>query len=125
MPHESHSTTTPRGATLLNRWSAHAASLRGTPTTDDFVTFGRLSTLERLRPLLAAAHPEQAGPLRLALRRLRREKRARHSQARTGRPRGPQRVLSVAAADLPDEWRVHLASMESDRRRMDRGFTVH
>lgn len=123
MPHDPTSTPAAGRAVLLDRWSAYTASLPGTPTTDDFVAFGRLSTLERLRRLLVASNPEQAGPLCLALRCLRAEKRLGRSMA-TGQPRGPRRSRSVAPDELPVEWQAQLASMESDRRRMDRGFLV-
>jgi hypothetical protein len=94
MPHDLSSLSSVGRMALLDRWLEHAASLPGAPTVEDFVAFGRLSTLERLRPMLAAAAPTQAGPLRLALRRLRAEKRF-GQRAATARQRGPALTCSV------------------------------
>lgn len=123
MQHDLRSLPSVNRMALLDRWLRHAASLPGAPTVEDFVAFGRLSTLERLRPMLAAAAPTQAGPLRLALRKLRAQKRSGR-RAATGRQRGPALTCSVPAHALPAIWQAQLAAMASHRRRLDQGFLV-
>ena len=63
------------------------------------------------------------GPLRLALRQLRRARPNGHTQT-TGRPRGPELTCSVPASALPTAWQSQLAIMERDRRRLDCGFLI-
>lgn len=123
MPHDHSPTHKDVRAALLDRWFHHAAALPGPPAVESFTAFGRLSTLERLRPLLAAAAPAQVGPLRLALRQLRKAKRAGRSKA-TGRPRGPRLAQSVPASALPAAWQTQLTAMASHRRRIDHGFLL-
>jgi hypothetical protein len=123
MPYDLSSLPSASRMALLDRWLEHAASLPGAPTVEDFVAFGRLSTLERLRPMLAVAAPAQAGPLRLALRKLRAQKRSGR-RAATGRQRGPTLTCSVPANALPANWQTQLSEMASHRGRLDQGFLV-
>jgi hypothetical protein len=106
----------------LDRWFRQAAARPGAPGVDDFVAFGRLSTLERLRPALSIVAPQDVGPLRLALRRRRVEKRLRLPARRTGRQRGPTPEFSVPATSLPQHWQDALQEMTIRRRRIDAGF---
>ena len=116
MPHEPQP--------LLERWFAHLRSeghadpRAANPVIEDFLAFGRLSTLERLRAPLAAVAPSQIGPLRLACRELRRDK---NRPSPTGGSRGPAPTLSIPEADLPEEWRRALADMRRVRARIDGG----
>ncbi len=101
----------------LARWVAHRGA--GAPDVETFLTFGRLSTPERLAGPLAVAAPEECGALRAALRALRAGKN-RKSHA-SGGARGGAIGLSVAVADLPDGWRRTLDRLRSERRRIDAG----
>jgi hypothetical protein len=110
------------GRVRLGRWAAHLAG-RGVavPELEDFLSFGRLSTLERLLPNLAASAPAQCGPLRAAIQSLRAEKRARAGSKATGRRPGKQLSVSVERADLPPSWLGPLDEMTAARRHLDAG----
>lgn len=111
-------------ANRLTRWRAHLAARRvAVPDVDDFLAFGRLSTLERLRPVLGAAEPAHCGPLRLAMLQLRQEKCAKKSQARGGQ-RGPEMLLAVAETDLPEDWQTTLDDMRRRTQRRDAGMLL-
>lgn len=111
-----------RGAALLARWQGFLHG-RGTedPDTGDFLAFGSLSTLERLRTVLSAVAPDQCGPLRLAIAARKREKTARRGPQGKGGQRGPQPSLSVAAEALPATWQALLAQLREARGRIDLG----
>lgn len=106
---------------LLDRWRAHLAMLgrMGPPRLEDFLDFGALSTLERLRSALAIAAPHEVGPLRLACARLREVKSK--SSCVTGGERGPARELSVREDELPEAWCSELDAMRRARARLDAG----
>jgi len=111
--------STPR----FERWRAWCAE-RGIvePTPEDFLAHGRLSTIERLAPEIAAMAPSQGAALRAALRTLRREKRERSAlRGGGGGRRGPEQTLSVDEADLPKAWRSLLDRWRAERRRIDAG----
>ena len=109
------------GSALLGRWRAHLAARGrvGSPVLEDFLAFGCLSKLERLRAPLAAVAPHEVGPLRLACARLR-EGKTQTSRA-TGGERGPARELSVREDELPEAWRAELDAMRRARARLDAG----
>lgn len=108
----------------LCKWHDHLAK-RGTavPDEEDFRSFGSLSSLERLRPVLATAAPEHCGPLMRVISELRREKNRRSAAPSSGRRRGVPCTLSVAEEELPQDWRDTLAEMMDRRRRtLDSGM---
>lgn len=111
---------------LLAKWDAHLEE-RGAlhPVMEDFLSFGSLPQLERLRDALNRHRPNSVGDMRLALRRKRSEKwRKTHPEPETResrKPRGPTR-LSMAEADLPRPWRRALREMRTSRTTLDRGL---
>ena len=109
----------------LARWRDHLAA-RGAavPEAADFLTHGRLSTLERLHPALAETDPGACGPLREALQELRRRKRARAGSKATGGRRGPALAASVEPDRLPAPWRTTLDRLGRERARVDAGGIV-
>lgn len=108
----------------LARWTAHLAA-RGSqvPHHEDFRTFGKLSTLERLRAVLGSVAPEQCGPLRHVISELRRAKRAGRSTA-TGNPRGPDLRLAIPRDDLRADWHATLDDMRDRAKRRDAGLLL-
>lgn len=112
-----------RADRLIARWRAFCDAQRiGAPVAKDFLAFGRLSTLERLRVPLARSAPDQCGPLRLAIADLKRQKVARNRPPGTGRQRGPVPVLSIPREELPAPWRALLDRQREARARADQGF---
>ena len=97
---------------------------RGTraPQPEDFIGFGSLSSLERLRRDLAKVVPEFCGPLRLAIQSRRRGKTRRRGPQGLGGQRGPQPRHTVPLAQLPGEWQAALATLRRLRREKDMGF---
>ncbi|TLP45427.1 hypothetical protein FDK21_11735 [Cohaesibacter sp. CAU 1516] len=75
------------------------------PTINDFLAYGSLSTLERLRSLLAELEPENVGPIRLAIASLRAKKTAKAGSKAKGGRRGPALACSIPKADLPLPWK--------------------
>lgn len=112
-----------RSAALLARWQRFLCE-RGVdaPEVEDFLAFGSLSTLERLRIALAPVSPDQCGPLRLAIAARKREKTARLGPQGKGGQRGPQPTLSVAAEELPAAWQALLAQLREARKLIDEGL---
>lgn len=108
----------------LARWTAHLAA-RGArvPHEEDFRTFGKLSTLERLRAVLGPVAPEQCGPLRRVISELSRAKRAGRSTA-TGNPRGPDLRLAIPRDDLRADWHATLDDMRDRAKRRDAGLLL-
>jgi hypothetical protein len=106
----------------MARWKAHLEERGVTvPEVGDFLGFGALSTLERLRKVFATEAPDMCGPLRAAIQQLKREKTERAgSNARGGR-RGPALELSVDRAQLPNAWLASLDRMTLLRRHLDAG----
>ncbi len=99
----------------LARWRRHLAARGVTiPTAEDFLAFGRLSTLERLRPVLAMSAPDEVGPLRLAIRQLKREKSEKARRAGPARPRGPRPTLTVGLEALPADWLARLEDLRAE-----------
>lgn len=112
-----------RSAALLARWQGFLSGRgQAEPGIEDFLAFGSLSTLERLRLALAPAAPGQCGPLRLAIAARKREKTARRGPQGKGGQRGPRPVLSIPAEELPREWQALLARLRAARERIDQGF---
>jgi len=111
---------------LLAKWDAHLEE-RGAlhPVMEDFLSFGSLPQLERLRDALNRHRPDSVGAMRLALRRKRSEKwRKTHPGPETRenrKPRVPAR-LSMAEADLPRGWRRAIREMRTSRTTLDRGL---
>jgi hypothetical protein len=106
----------------LARWRRHLDQRGVTvPDVDDFLTFGKLSTLERLRNVLATEAPNMCGPLRAAIQELRRVKNAKSGSMAKGGRRGPVMEYSVDRDALPDAWRATLDAMILARRRVDAG----
>lgn len=128
-----HDATTDTGIDTLSgsdrarlcRWRAHLAA-RGVeiPETDDFTSFGRLSTLERLRKVLRVVAPETCGPLARAISRLKAEKTARAGSKAKGGRRGPAVELSIPVDALRDDWRATFADMHARRSRIDAGLMI-
>lgn len=111
---------------LLANWDAHL-STRGAiqPGKEDFLGFGSLSTLERLRDALNRYRPGEVGAIRLALRQKRSERwRKTHPEPETKENRKPRvsARLSMAEADLPRAWRRALREMRTSRSTLDRGL---
>ncbi|SFQ13053.1 hypothetical protein [Tranquillimonas alkanivorans] len=106
----------------LASWHAHLAQRGvGTPDVQDFLDFGKLSTLERLLGALRDVAPEQCGPLRLAIRQRRQEKRASRPATSTGGHRGPELTCSVAWDEVPADWRATIEKARQVRGRIDAG----
>ncbi len=107
----------------LAKWQAHLVE-RGvtTPDVEDFRTFGRISSLERLRDVLADVAPDQCGPLARVISELRREKRSRGASCAKGGVRGKERELSISEAELPPDWRATLADMRRRRKALEAGM---
>jgi hypothetical protein len=77
-------------STRYRRWCTHLEDRGSTlPDVDDFLTFGCLSTLERLRTELSRIAPEHCGPLARAIAHLKREKTARAGSQAKGGQKGP------------------------------------
>jgi hypothetical protein len=93
-----------------------------TPTKDVFTSFGSLSTLERLRPLLAELCPEHTGPLRLAISEKRVAKTAKAGSKAKGGKRGVARIVSVEKADLPHSIKVTLSRLRQEYDQHDEDF---
>ena len=91
---------------------------------EDYIAFGSLSSLERLQHDLRKVAPEICGPLRLAMRELRREKTRRAGPQGDGGRRGPVPRFSVPVEALPSDWRVTLAEMRRLRDDKDRGLLL-
>ena len=110
-------------STRYRRWCTHLEDRGSTlPDVDDFLTFGCLSTLERLRTELSRIVPEHCGPLARVISQRKREKTARAgSQAKGGR-KGPAASLSIAADHLPADWLATLADMRRRREAIDTGM---
>jgi integrase len=110
-------------STRYRRWRIHLEE-RGTtiPDVEDFLTFGALSTLERLRAELSRILPEQCGPLARAISQLKREKNARAGSRAKGGQRGPAASLSIDAKHLPADWLATLADMRMRREAIDTGM---
>lgn len=107
----------------LARWNAHLATRGMTvPDEEDFRSFGKLSTLERLRDVLAREAPQDCGPLGRVISELKREKKKREGSTATGRQRGRERELSVPADRLPQDWQQTLAEMRRRRTGMATGM---
>ena len=108
----------------LRKWHAHLAT-RGTevPEEPDFQSFGRLSTLERLRDVLSVEAPHHCAPLARVISQLKREKSQREKprHTTTSRP-GPTSDLSVGIEELPHEWKVTLKEMRRRREDLDGGM---
>jgi hypothetical protein len=112
-------------ARRLARWREHLAGRgRTVPDREDFVSYGRLSTLERLHRVLAVAAPDACGPLASVIRELKAAKRARAGTRGRGGRRGPARTLSVAPEELRRDWRATLDRLGRERAGLDRGL-VH
>lgn len=111
---------------LLAKWDSHLAA-RGVcaPRQDDFLSFGSVSKLEKLRAALNANRPEQLGCIRLALRQKRSEKWRRtnpvEETAENRRLRTPPK-LSMPEDQLPRAWRRALREMRNSRAGADRGL---
>lgn len=107
----------------LARWQSHLATHRiSTPDADAFRSFGRLSTLERLRDVLSEVAPEQCGPLARVISQLKREKRQREKPRSKRGERGVERTLSVTPAELPPSWQETIADMRQRRMEVDAGM---
>ena len=108
----------------LHKWQAHLAT-RGihVPDEADFLSFGRLSTLERLRNVLCIVAPDHCGPLATAISRLKREKLVRRSLQPDGQRRpGRDCTCSVEKEALPQDWRDTLNDMRRRRAAIDAGM---
>lgn len=105
------------------RWVRHLND-RGTatPDTDDFASFGSLSTLERLRAELAMRAPHHCGPLTRVISDLKRVKTKREGSKATGAPRGVPPALSIPAGDLRLDWRRTIEEMRTRRDAIDQGM---
>ncbi len=123
MRRRTNPTSTDASKRRLARWQAHLAA-RGfsIPDADAFRSFGRLSTLERLRDVLAESAPEQCGPLARVISELKREKRQREKPRNKGGARGVERTLSVTPAELPPSWQATIADMRQRRMEVDAGM---
>lgn len=110
-------------ARRLTRWQGHLAARKTTiPDAEDYLSFGALSSLERLRDVLAIASPEHCGPLARVISDLKRKKTFRAGkQAKGGMP-GIGRQLSVPISDLPEDWKATLGEMRRRRTDLDAGM---
>ena len=105
------------------RWQNHLSD-RGAiiPDKEDFRSFGKLSTLERLRKDLSGIAPEHCGPLAAVISELKRQKTARAGSKAKGGQRGTPIKLSIARADLRPDWRATLDEMRRRRDGIDTGM---
>lgn len=115
-------TLSPADQGRLARWDQHLRSRHQTlPHKDDFLAFGKLSSLERLCRVLAIERPEHCAPLKSAMQELRKIKKAAEKSKATGGQRGPKRTVSVAADALPPSWSATLNRLGRERARLDAG----
>ena len=84
------------------------------PLKEHFLGFASLSTLVRLRPLLAELDPNHIGPMRMAISELRAEKTAKAGSKAKGGKRGLPRVASVEKEALPEDWKATIARLYED-----------
>lgn len=106
----------------LTRWFAHLEA-RGVivPDDEDFLSFGSVWTLDRLRRDLEQYAPEQIGPLRVLVSDL---YRSRRKSLATGKPHGKKCKLSIPREDLRDDWKKALATMCDERALYDAGLKL-
>jgi hypothetical protein len=93
-----------------------------TPYEEDFRSFGKLSTLERLRKELAVISPEQCGPLAAVISDLKRQKTATAGSQAKGGKRGKPIELSIPKADLRPDWRATIDEMRQRREGINTGM---
>lgn len=110
-------------STRLIRWQAHLKERSvSVPDEEDFRSFGKLSTLERLRPELAQVAPETCGPLATVISELKRAKRMNAGSQPKGERGGKPIQLSIPTEDLREEWRATLRQMAMRRDGIDTGM---
>lgn len=93
-----------------------------TPYEEDFRSFGKLSTLERLRKELAVISPEQCGPLAAVISDLKRQKTAMAGSQAKGGQRGKPIELSIPKADLRPDWHATIDEMRQRREGINTGM---
>lgn len=107
----------------LIRWNSHLHDRNVTiPYEEDFRSFGKLSTLERLRKELAVIAPEQCGSLAAVISDLKRQKNATAGSQAKGAQRGKPIELSIPKADLRPDWRATIDEMRLRRENINTGM---
>lgn len=105
------------------RWNSHLHDRNvTTPYEEDFRSFGKLSTLERLRKELAVITPEQCGPLAAVISDLKRKKNATAGSQEKGGQRGKAIELSIPKAALRPDWRATIDEMRQRREGISTGM---
>jgi len=126
MEFSSHAQLQPAQQRMLERWHDHLR-YRGVdvPRPEDFLSFGSISTLERLRTVLSGVDERSASAIRPALRELRSKKWRRVKPtpeiSQTRKPR-TKAMLSVPEAELPSLWRKRIREMRRLRDVQDQGL---
>lgn len=113
----------PMPSSRMIRWQKHLSE-RGVavPDREDFYSFGKLSTLERLRKELSVYTPEHCGPLAAVISELKRKKTAKAGTKAKGGRRGTPIKLSIPKADLRQDWIATLDEMRQRRDGIDSGM---
>lgn len=111
---------------LLSSWDEHLNSRGSTVASlQDFISFGSLSRLEKLRAALNSARPDQLSCIRTALREKRSEKWLKINPVpETPANRKPrvQAKMSLPEVQLPRSWRKALRDMRQSRKAVDNGL---
>lgn len=105
------------------KWQNHLSARGATiPDEEDFRSFGKLSTLERLRKELSEIAPEHCGPLAAVISELKRKKTAKAGSKAKGGQRGTPIKLAIPKADLRPDWQATIDVMRQRRDGVDVGM---